>query len=291
MTTLFDIITYAQSKFLIKAIVNHEETQVIAEPSQLIENNEEDFLLFWVNHKNIDKVASLNNGVLISPIELPEHFNFKGTTIVCEDPRLLFSLVVKRFFSRPVSFPSVIPNSSKINKGTIIEDGVIIGNRVTIGYNNVIHSGTIIEDDVIIGSNNTIGGIGFGYAKDSDGNYEYVPHIGGVLIESHVEIGNNTCIDRAVLGNTHIKRNCKIDNLVHIAHGVTIGENSLIIANAMVAGSVEIGSNTWIAPSTSIINGGKVGDNSMTGLGSVVISTIGNNELHVGVPAKKIKNI
>jgi UDP-3-O-[3-hydroxymyristoyl] glucosamine N-acyltransferase len=59
----------------------------------------------------------------------------------------------------------------------------------------------------------------------------------------------------------------------------------------MIAGSVDIGSNTWIAPSTSIINGGKVGDNSMTGLGSVVISNIGNSELFVGVPAKKIKEL
>jgi UDP-3-O-[3-hydroxymyristoyl] glucosamine N-acyltransferase len=291
MITLIDIINYSKSQFSITSIQNHENTQIITRPSQLIENNQDSSLLFWVNSKNINKIALLNTGILISPTLLPEEFNFKGTVIVCEEPRRLFSLIIKEFFSTPLIFPTVIPQSSFINKGTIIEDGVIIGNRVTIGYNNVIHTGTIIQDDVIIGSNNTIGGIGFGYSKGSDGDYEYIPHIGGVLIEPNVEIGNNTCIDRAVLGNTHIKRNCKIDNLVHIAHGVTIGENSLIIANSMIAGSVDIGSNTWIAPSTSIINGGKVGDNSMTGLGSVVISNIGNSELFVGVPAKKIKEL
>ena len=150
---------------------------------------------------------------------------------------------------------------------------------------------TIIGNNVTIGCNNTIGGVGFGYEKDEFGEYKLIKHIGNVVINDGVEIGNNTCIDRGVIGSTIIGENCKIDNLVHIAHGVNIGKNSLIIANSMIAGSVTIGKNVWIAPSTSVINGAKIGDNSMTGIGTVVIRDIGNNELHIGIPSKKIKTI
>ena len=93
------------------------------------------------------------------------------------------------------------------------------------------------------------------------------------------------------MGSTIIGENVKIDNLVHISHGVIIGKNSLIIANSMIAGSAIIGEDVWIAPSTSIINKINIGNNSMTGIGTVVVKNIGNNELHVGVPSKKIKTI
>ena len=76
----------------------------------------------------------------------------------------------------------------------------------------------------------------------------HFPHIGGVLIEDDVYIGANACIDRGSLGDTIIGKGSKIDNLVHIAHNVNIGENVMIIANSMIAGSVNVGKNSWIAP-------------------------------------------
>jgi UDP-3-O-[3-hydroxymyristoyl] glucosamine N-acyltransferase len=79
--------------------------------------------------------------------------------------------------------------------------------------------------------------------------------------------------------------------LVHIAHGVNIGKNSLIIANSMIAGSVTIGENVWVAPSTSVINGISIGNNSMTGIGALIIKEIKNSELHIGSPAKKYKDL
>ena len=150
---------------------------------------------------------------------------------------------------------------------------------------------TIIGNNVTIGCNNTIGGIGFGYEKDEFGEYKLIKHIGNVVINDGVEIGNNTCIDRGVIGSTIIGENCKIDNLVHIAHGVNIGKNSLIIANSMIAGSVTIGENVWVAPSTSIINGISIGNNSMTGIGALIIKEIKDSELHIGSPAKKYKDL
>ena len=115
-----------------------------------------------------------------------------------------------------------------------------------------------------------------------------IPHVGNVVIENGVEIGNNTCVDRGVLGSTILKENCKIDNLVHIAHGVVVGRNALVIALALVAGSVEIGENAWIAPSSSILQKVKIGKNATIGMGAVVLKNVGEEEVWVGNPAKKL---
>ncbi|MBK6527865.1 MAG: hypothetical protein IPG07_21340 [Crocinitomicaceae bacterium] len=111
-----------------------------------------------------------------------------------------------------------------------------------------------------------------------------------MIIKSNVEIGNNVCIDRAVLGSTLIGENVKIDNLVHIAHGVSIGKNSLIIANSMIAGSCQIGENVWVAPSSSILQKLVLADNSLIGMGSVVVKNVEANSVVAGVPARKIKD-
>jgi len=299
---LSNIYTFLQSKMECK--IDYGRLNILKEilkPISLDKHNNDPLSIFWVNKKNILKINNIDNGVLISPMEFIRPSNFDGVIIFCENPRRAFSLVLEKFFKKDYipfetnlhgyPFMSKIPLNSKVGHGTIIEENVEIGKNVIIGYNNVILKGTIIGDNVKIGSNNTIGGIGFGYEKNENSEWELVPHIGNVLIEENVEIGNNNCIDRAVLGSTILKKNCKIDNLVHIAHGATIGENSLIIANSMIAGSTIIGSNTWIAPSTSIINGVQIGSNSMTGLGAVVISDMPNNSLAVGLPAKKIKDL
>ena len=130
-----------------------------------------------------------------------------------------------------------------------------------------------------------------GVISDENGDFELIPHIGNVVIKDNVDIGNNTCIDRAVLGSTILEENVKVDNLVHIAHGVSVGRNSVVIANAMVAGSVKIGSNSWIAPSSSILNKKDVGDNSLVGMGAVVTKSIEDNTIVAGNPAKFIRKI
>ncbi len=174
----------------------------------------------------------------------------------------------------------------RIGANVVIEDNVSIGNNVSIDANTIIKSNTIIGDNVEIGANNTIGGVGFGYSQNKvTKEYEQFPHYGKVIINDNVSIGNNTCIDRGSLSDTIIGEGVKVDNLVHIAHNVQIGKNSLIIAHAMIAGSVKIGENCWIAPSSSIINGISIGDNVTVGLASTVLKNVEDGQVMIGSPA------
>jgi UDP-3-O-[3-hydroxymyristoyl] glucosamine N-acyltransferase len=254
--------------------------------------------LFWCNTKNVSLLENLLFGTVIVSAETKDNIrNPKLNIIVTKQPRSSFKMVLEKYFLKPtkygyisktatISSEAAIGVEVHIGENVVIESGCKIGEKVIIGSNTVILSGTIINNSVTIGCNNTIGGIGFGYEKDEDGEWEVIPHIGNVVIHEFVEIGNNTCIDRAVLGSTVIGKNVKIDNLVHIAHGVKIHENSLIIANAMVAGNAIIESNVWIGPSVSIINKGIVKKDSLVGMSAVVIKPVEENSVVAGNPAK-----
>ena len=301
MIKIKEMVDYLKQEKIQMKLINLDENKLIEKIINNFENSDENSIL-WLNNKNIEKIELINEGTVICcDINMTEGLKIsnKLSLIIVENPKKIFSIIMKKFFAESKIHKIEIELHSKIKlgknvhigKGTILKDNCEIGDNTYIGHNNVILENTIIGSNVSIGHNNTIGEVGFGYEKDDEGNYYFIPHIGNVVIEDFVEIGNNNCIDRAVLGSTILKKNCKIDNLVHIAHGVIIGENSLIIANSMIAGSVDIGKNCWIAPSTSIINKLSIGENSMTGIGAVVIKPIGNNELHIGVPSKKIRNI
>ncbi len=134
---------------------------------------------------------------------------------------------------------------------------VTIGSNVSIGKNCIIYPGvfinhnTVIGDNVIIHPNAVIGSDGFGLYKIKD-VWKKIPHIGSVIIENNVEIGSSTTIDRGLIDNTILRNNCKIDNLVHIAHNVVIGENTAIAACTGIAGSTSIGKNCTIGGGVGI---------------------------------------
>ena len=213
-----------------------------------------------------------------------------------KNPRLTFQEILSSFFVEkviPAISPSAVidpsvPIGRNVNIGhhVVIEKGCSIGDDVQIGHNTILLRETKVNSHVKIGCNCTIGGVGFGYELNESKSYVLLPHLGNVVLKEHVEIGNNTCIDRAVLGSTILEENVKVDNLVHIAHGVIIGENSLIIANSMIAGSTKIGKNVWVAPSVSILNKKTISDNSYIGMGAVVIKNVAENETIIGNPGK-----
>jgi UDP-3-O-[3-hydroxymyristoyl] glucosamine N-acyltransferase len=258
----------------------------------------------WCSDKNLEILFNVKTGTVLLSKKGNEFCSKNSISsinkIVVENPRKTFAAILNHFivkkekysFTSPSAYisDSVKFNLDQVNIGhnVVIEDNVELGDKVFIGANTVIKEGTIIKNNVKIGSNCTIGGVGFGYEQNEEGEYELIPHIGVVYIDDNVEIGNNVCIDRAVLGFTRLSKNVKVDNLVHIAHGVQIGENSLVIANAMVAGSVKIGKNVWVAPSSSIRQKLTIEDNSTIGMGSVVVKNVGESDIVAGVPAKKI---
>lgn len=256
--------------------------------------------LYWVSDKNISIINTLQKGIIICSLAIKKLKPLPSCTyVIVDNPRQAFQIVLTECLQNEVqSFgidPSshigsnvVIGNNVRIGKFNVIESGCIIEDDVTLGHSNVLHQNTVIQKNAIIGSHNTIGGTGFGYEKDKSGNQQLIPHIGNVLIKSNVHIGNNCCIDRAVLGSTTIGHNVKVDNLVHIAHGVQIMDNSLIIANSMIGGSSIIGKNVWLSPSCSILNKLHIKDNALVGMGAVVIDDVDENVTVVGNPARKI---
>lgn len=267
-------------------------------PISLDEQNTDDHVLMWVNDKNIARLNNVEHGTIIcSP--LFEAYKPGCNYIVTDKPRLVFKTILDEFFV-PAVEPWIAPSASiapgvklgtniYIGNNVVIEKDCVIGDNTVIGHNTVILHGTVIGNKVKIGSNNTIGGIGFGYEKDLDGIYSLIPHLGNVVIHDHVEIGNNTCIDRAVLGSTTLHEHAKIDNLVHIAHSVVIGKNSLVIAHAMIGGSTVIGENVWFAPAASVLNKKTIGDDAVIGMGAVVVKDVKAATTIVGNPGKPLE--
>ena len=218
--------------------------------------------------------------------------------LLTNNPRAAFAAILRAYFlpSLPQGIHSsaIIDETAELSSGVAIGPNAVIG-KCRIGKNSIIEANCVLHDSVEIGKHTiihsgvSIGTPGFGYEKDSEGWWQQFPQIGGVKIGDYVEIGANTCIDRGALCDTIIEDNVKIDNLVHIAHNVRIGSNSLIAASAHIAGSVEIGKNVWIAPSSQVRNGIKVGDGAFIGIGSAVIQDVPTEGKVFGNPARKTK--
>jgi UDP-3-O-[3-hydroxymyristoyl] glucosamine N-acyltransferase len=152
----------------------------------------------------------------------------------------------------------VIEKNCTIGEGSVLYAQVYLSHDVKIGKNVILHSGVKIYagceigDDVIIHANTVIGGDGFGFVMEN-GNFKKVPQLGNVVIESNVEIGAGCTIDRATMGSTRLKKGCKLDNLIQIAHNVEIGENTVIAAQTGIAGSTKVGANCRIGGQVGII--------------------------------------
>jgi UDP-3-O-[3-hydroxymyristoyl] glucosamine N-acyltransferase len=165
--------------------------------------------------------------------------------------------------------------TAEIGPGTVLMPFAYIGPRVTIGAN------------CFIGPGACIGQPGFGYEKDDSRDEQlYRRHKMGVIIGDDVHIGANTCIDQGRHRPTRIGRGTKIDNLVHIAHNVEIGEDCLIIALSMLAGSVKIGDRVQVSPCAAVRDWRSVGDDALVGLGAVVVKDVEAGATVKGVPAR-----
>ena len=151
-----------------------------------------------------------------------------------------------------------------IHPGVFVGDEVTIGDDVRIYPNVTVLERCIVGNRVIIHAGTVIGCDGFGFAPD--GNcYHKIPHTGIVQIDDDVEIGANNTIDRGTFGRTHIGRGVKTDNLVHIAHNVTVGENTVLVAQVGISGSVTIGKNAVLAGQAGVAGHLTIGDGATVG--------------------------
>jgi UDP-3-O-[3-hydroxymyristoyl] glucosamine N-acyltransferase len=190
-----------------------------------------------------------------------------------------------------VSANVVIGKNCSIGAKTKIFPNVTIYEGTRIGANCVIHSGVSIRenseigDNCIIHNNTTIGSDGFGYAKTEEKQWLKIPQTGRVVIEDDVEIGANTAIDCASVGETRIRRGAKIDNLVQIGHSCTVEENSLICAQTGLAGSSVIGKRVILAGQVGIAGHLKVGDDVVVTAKSATSHNVENGKVISGIPA------
>jgi UDP-3-O-[3-hydroxymyristoyl] glucosamine N-acyltransferase len=185
----------------------------------------------------------------------------------------------------------VIGKNSVIESGVRIYPNVTIYDNVTIGKDTTIHSGVSLRENCEIGerciiqNNATIGSHGFGYARTEEKKWLKIPQVGRVVIEDDVEIGANSTVDRASVGESRIKRGTKIDNLVQIGHSCTVGEDALICAQTGLAGSSVIGDRVILAGQVGIAGHLKVGNDAVLTAKSATSHDVQPGATVSGIPA------
>lgn len=190
-----------------------------------------------------------------------------------------------------ISANSVVGANCEIESGVKIFPNATIYDGVKIGKNTIIHSGVSVRENCEIGANcivhnnSTVGSDGFGYAKDEEKRWLKIPQVGRVVLEDDVEIGANTAIDCASVGETRIKRGAKIDNLVQIGHSCTIEEDTLICSQTGLAGSSVIGKRVILAGQVGIAGHLKVGDDVVITAKSATSHDVEDGKIISGVPA------
>jgi UDP-3-O-[3-hydroxymyristoyl] glucosamine N-acyltransferase len=185
---------------------------------------------------------------------------------------------------------STIGARTTVHPGAKIGAGVRLGEDCLIWPNVVIREGSIIGARVVIHPGAVIGADGFGYAK-REGRYIKVRHVGIVVIEDDVEIGANATVDRGTLGRTLIKRGVKLDNLVHIAHNVEVGEDTVMAAQCGVSGSTVIGNRVMMGGQVGLVDHLHIGDEALLIAQSGVIGDIPSRAKVSGYPARSHREV
>ena len=185
---------------------------------------------------------------------------------------------------------AVIGDGSDIGPGCVIGKGATLGKDCKLYARVVVRERCILGNHVVIQPGAVIGSDGFGFLLNKEtGRYETVDQVGIVVIGDNVDIGANTTIDRARFGRTVIEEGCKIDNLVQIAHNVTIGKHTVIVSQSGVAGSTHIGSYVTVAAQVGIAGHLTIGDQSILAARTGVMGSLKGGEPYWGAPAVPFK--
>ncbi|MDX9772276.1 MAG: UDP-3-O-(3-hydroxymyristoyl)glucosamine N-acyltransferase [Bacteroidales bacterium] len=284
-----------------------------------IEEGKPGALSFLANPKYEPFIYTTGSSAILVRNDFKAAKEIKATLIRVEDPyqsvARLLAIYEQAIPVKKGIHPSAVINKSAsigkdvfigacavIEENAVIEDGcniyaqVFVGERARIGKNCTLHPGVKVYRDCAIGSDCilhggvVIGSDGFGFAPVEDGNYMKIPQIGNVVIEDGVEIGSNTCIDRATMGSTLVRSGVKLDNLVQVAHNVVIGENTVIAAQSGIAGSTKIGKNCMLGGQVGIVGHISIADGCKIGAQSGIIKSVTEeNTTIVGSPSMESK--
>jgi UDP-3-O-[3-hydroxymyristoyl] glucosamine N-acyltransferase len=184
----------------------------------------------------------------------------------------------------------VIEAGVEIGDGSIILPGTVILQDCRIGRDCLLHANvtlyerTELGNRVILQSGAVLGSDGFGFVKEGEIIHK-VPHIGRVVVEDDVEIGANSCIDRATTGTTRIGRNTKIDNLVQVGHNVTVGQRGMLCAQVGLSGSTEVGDRVTLAGQVGVVGHVRIGDDSVVAAQGGVSKSVPDGEVWSDSPA------
>ncbi len=233
--------------------------------------------------------------------------------IACPVPAAAFARILQIFYPRRPGAGHIHPGAHlgddiSLGENVDVGPGAVIGDHAVIGSGTRIHSGAVIEPHSVIGSDGeiyanvvirercvvgdrailhpgaVIGGDGFGFAPDGI-RYHKIPHTGIVRLGDDVEIGANAAIDRGTFGETRIGNGVKIDNMVHVAHNVTVGDHTVLVAHVGIAGSTHIGRHCVIAGQVGIAGHLKLGDHVTVGPQSGVAANLDAHQVVTGSPA------
>jgi UDP-3-O-[3-hydroxymyristoyl] glucosamine N-acyltransferase len=248
--------------------------------------------------------------VLVEPA-FPE---IAAATLRIENPYLAFARAIEIFYQPPAYAPGIHPTAvvaltatiganAHIGAYAVISDHVTIGNNAVIlphvviyphvraGNNLFVHAHAVVREYCQLGDNVTlqngaiIGADGFGFAKQSDGSWHKIVQSGPAILEDSVEIQANACIDRASIGETRVRSGAKIDNLVQVGHGSTVGENTLLCAQVGLAGSTAVGKNVILAGQVGVAGHCTVGDGAIATAQSGIPSDVAPGKVVSGYPA------
>ena len=199
--------------------------------------------------------------------------------------RLLEMYNAARPQKKGVSERASISPEASLGEGCYVGDGVEIGEGTTLYPGVKIYEGCRIGSRCILHAGAVIGADGFGFAPNAEGGFDKIPQLGNVIIEDDVEIGANTCIDRAKTDSTIIRRGVKLDNLIQVGHNVQIGEHTVSSAQMGIAGSSKIGRNCFLAGQVGIADHVTIGDRVKIGSQSGVDKNVPDGEVRMGTPA------
>lgn len=289
---------------LLKGTIEGDENIKVSSLSK-IEEGKQGSISFLSNPKYTSHIYDTDASVVIlnHTVELTKKVKPTLTLIRVDDAYTSFAILLEMYYQskmdkKGIEQPSTISPTSKIGKDCYIGSYAYIGENVTIGNNVKIYPQTYIGDNTTIGDNCTffsgvkiyhdcvvgtdciihantvVGSDGFGFAPSSNNDFKKIPQIGNVVLEDNVEIGSNSCIDRATMGSTIIRKGVKLDNLVQIAHNVEIGESCVLAGGSFVAGSSTLGKNVMMGGQAGVVGHLKIADGvkiaGQSGVGSSI---------------------